>query len=74
MLDVTLFRLKEERTRMVTYIGEEEEEEEVGEKEGRERGLLVIDPGSFFDGCRITNCCRTSFSNSKNRGQVAGKR
>lgn len=43
-------------------------------KEGRERGLLLIDPGSFFDGCRITNCCRTSFSNSRNRGQVAGKR
>lgn len=43
-------------------------------KGGKEGGLLLIDPGSFFDGCRITNCCRTSFSNSRNRGQVAGKR
>lgn len=41
-------------------------------RKGRTRGrLLVIDPS--IDG-RITNCCRTSFSNSKNRRQVAGKR
>lgn len=35
------------------------------------RRLLVIDPS--FD-VWITNCCRTSFSNSKNRRQVVGKR